>query len=411
MESAGRHDPESLRKLKVEEFKTILKERSVSFSAKERKADLIQKLKEVLESETQATSVLTASNDTDSHKPKGGTDSSNAEAMNVVSPSKPPATVDSESTSLATADTADHFRKTEALPSLYWIPASSSGHSQRLQMNQHREMPHDARPPLRMFNGSGRDRDRDRRDRSRERDRPPTSGRDTGRDSRDRYRNRCFRNRARSKDRDRSPVRPAQRGEDVDDEHSQLELFWTVLCQKFDSIQANADGILVFPNGDWYGLSERNLYVRPCYKTLFAEFVNVRDEAYSTGTISKTVITGTSGTGKSTFLIYLMLELVREAKNDGKVILIRYSELNVVKKSVSYLLSSAGRVSCYDIARMPVVDYDLSDSTDVATLDPLSKAAMVVNSEKVANSNALTKPRATIHFVQTLVSQCGLSKS
>jgi hypothetical protein len=155
-----------------------------------------------------------------------------------------------------------------------------------------------------------------------------------------------------------------------------------LLCQKFDSIQANADGILVFPNGDWYGLSERNLYVRPCYKTLFAEFVNVRDEAYSTGTISKTVITGTSGTGKSTFLIYLMLELVREAKKDGKVILIRYSELNVVKKSVSYLLSSAGRVSCYDIARMPVVDYDLSDSTDVAILDHVSKAAMVVTSEK-----------------------------
>jgi hypothetical protein len=173
MESAGRHDPESLRKLKVEEFKTILKERSVSFSAKEKKADLIQKLKEVLESETQAASVP-ASNDTDSHKPKGGTDSSNAEAMNVVSPSKPPTTVDSESTSLATADTADHFRKTEALPTLYWIPASSSGHSQRLQMNQHREMPHDARPLLRMSNGSGRDRDRDCRDRSRERDRPPT---------------------------------------------------------------------------------------------------------------------------------------------------------------------------------------------------------------------------------------------
>jgi hypothetical protein len=159
---------------------------------------------------------------------------------------------------------------------------------------------------------------------------------------------------------------------------SELKIFWSVLCQKIDSIQVNADSVLVFPQGNWYGLSARNLYVRQCFESLLAEFVSLRDEANNSNMISKTVIIGTSGMGKSTFLLYLMLELVREAKKGGNIILIRFSELGVDKESVSYLLSSAGNVSLYDNARMPAVDYDLSDSMDVAKLGHVSKAAMIV---------------------------------
>jgi hypothetical protein len=118
MESAGRHphedlDPESLHKLKVDELKSILKERSVPFNAKDKKADLIQKLKEVLESEAQArsTAQVPASNETDGHEANGGANSSHVEAMDAVSPSKPSASDDNDSAHLAAANTENTDRE------------------------------------------------------------------------------------------------------------------------------------------------------------------------------------------------------------------------------------------------------------------------------------------------------------
>ncbi len=162
--------------------------------------------------------------------------------------------------------------------------------------------------------------------------------------------------------------RPATESNYLD---SALVQFWQNLCDQIEVIFEDASATkLASPTNSWYLIPSKILYVRDCYKRQLALFKQARDSG-----IANFLYIGTSGIGKSAYLIFLMASLVHEAKLNGTRITILFCKY----REKPYLLNSDGSVVIYG---GDGVDYHFSDSVDIDGLNHISKGAVLVASEK-----------------------------
>lgn len=173
-------------------------------------------------------------------------------------------------------------------------------------------------------------------------------------------------------------------------------LFWKTLCDSCgEMFQLQKGRTLILKNGKWPVMSSAQLYVRKWYEDQAEGFLKARDAALAAkskgpdSTIMAFLYSGGSGLGKSTFLLFLMAHLVNEARSANAVIHFRYSKRAVDKSIVHYLLTSEGKICLYTEGQP--VDYHFSDSVDVSEVGGVSKAVVVVTSEKSSEHERFDK--------------------
>lgn len=159
------------------------------------------------------------------------------------------------------------------------------------------------------------------------------------------------------------------------------------------------DSIITSPTEKWCLLERKHLYIRECYLDELRRFRELRDNYIKDKSSEKEIKSerpnflyiGTSGLGKSSFLMFVMASLLHEAKHREQIISFRFTE-KVGHDEKDYLLKSDGSCAVYNDE---VVDYYFSDSKDITSVGDVGSGVILVTSVKSEESERFNKANFT----------------